>query len=60
MKHVFNSGGKRYKTNFNIEKFFEQVQQAISTIFKKGDTMSNFWSDDETKKSFIAQKTSKI
>ena len=22
------SGGKRYKTNFNIEKFFEQVQQA--------------------------------
>ena len=23
------SGGKRYKTNFNIEKFFEQVQQAI-------------------------------
>ncbi|MDH3192240.1 MAG: mRNA surveillance protein Pelota, partial [Nitrosopumilus sp.] len=28
------SGGKRYKTNFNIEKFFEQVQQAISSIIK--------------------------
>ena len=27
------SGGKRYKTNFNIEKFFEQVQKALSTVF---------------------------
>ena len=29
------SGGKRYKTNFNIEKFFEQTQQAISSICQR-------------------------
>ena len=29
------SSGKRYKANFNIEKFFDQVQQALSTILKK-------------------------
>ena len=28
------SGGKRYKTNFNIEKFFEHVQQAMNTTSK--------------------------
>ena len=45
------SGGKRYKTNFNIEKFFEQVQQAISTIFKEGDSVIIF-GPGETKKRF--------
>ena len=43
------SGGKRYKTNFNIEKFFEQIQKAISTIFKKGDSVIIF-GPGETKK----------
>ena len=29
-----DSSGKRYKTNFNIEKCFEQVQQAVLTILQ--------------------------
>ncbi len=45
------SGGKRYKTSFNIQKFFEQVQQATSTVLKKGDTMVVF-GPGETKKRF--------
>ena len=43
------SGGKRYKTNFNIEKFFEQVQQAVFSIIKESDTMIIF-GPGETKK----------
>jgi len=46
------SSGKRYKTNFNIEKFFEQVQQAVSTVFKKGDSIVVF-GPGETKKRFV-------
>ena len=46
------SGGKRYKTNFNIEKFFDQVQQAISTILKKSDSIVIF-GPGETKKRFV-------
>ncbi len=45
------SGGKRYKTNFNIEKFFEQVQQAVSTVLKEGDLIVVF-GPGETKKRF--------
>ena len=45
------SGGKRYKTNFNIEKFFDQVQQAILTILKKEDVVIIF-GPGETKKRF--------
>ncbi|MBL7002306.1 MAG: mRNA surveillance protein pelota [Nitrosopumilus sp.] len=45
------SGGKRYKTNFNIEKFFEQVQQAVSTVLKEGDSIVIF-GPGETKKRF--------
>ena len=46
------SGGKRYKTNFNIEKFFEQVQQAVSTVLKEGDLILVF-GPGETKKRFV-------
>jgi len=55
------SGGKRYKTNFNIEKFFEQVQQAISTILKKEDVVIIF-GPGETKKRFsnYMQKSQKF
>lgn len=43
MPNIYSgSGGKRYKTNFNIEKFFEQVLQAVATIFKEGDTIVIF------------------
>jgi len=54
------SGGKRYKTNFNIEKFFEQVQQAVSTVFKEGDSIVVF-GPGETKKRFtnFIQKSQK-
>jgi len=45
------SSGKRYKTNFNIEKFFEQVQQAVSTVLKEGDSIVIF-GPGETKKRF--------
>ena len=52
MPHMYSgSGGKRYKTNFNIEKFFEIVQQAISTILKKEDIIIIF-GPGETKKRF--------
>lgn len=53
MPNIYSgSGGKRYKTNFNIEKFFEQVQLAIETILKKGDTIVIF-GPGETKKRFV-------
>jgi protein pelota len=45
------SSGKRYKTNFNIEKFFEQVQLAVSTVLKEGDSIVIF-GPGETKKRF--------
>ncbi len=45
------SGGKRYKTNFKIEKFFENIQQAMNSIFKEGDTIIIF-GPGETKKRF--------
>ena len=52
MPNIYSgSGGKRYKTNFNIEKFFEQVQQAISTVLKEGDSIVIF-GPGETKKRF--------
>jgi len=52
MPNIYSgSGGKRYKTSFNIEKFFEQVQQALSSIFKEGDTIVVF-GPGETKKRF--------
>jgi len=55
------SGGKRYKTNFNIEKFFDQVQQAILTILKKEDVVIIF-GPGETKKRFsnYIQKSQKF
>ena len=45
------SGGKRYKTNFNIEKFFEQVQKSVSTAKKDNDSIIIF-GPGETKKRF--------
>ena len=45
------SGGKRYKTNFNIDKFFGQVQQAMLSIIKEVDSIVIF-GPGETKKRF--------
>ena len=61
MPNIYSgSGGKRYKTSFNIEKFFEQTQQAISSIFKEGDIIVIF-GPGETKKRFanFLQKSQK-
>ena len=46
------SGGKRYKTNFNIEKFFEQVRQALMTVYEESDLLIVF-GPGETKKKFV-------
>ena len=62
MPNIYSgSGGKRYKTNFNIENFFEQVQQATLTILKKGDSIVIF-GPGETKKRFsnFMQKSQKF
>ena len=62
MPNIYSgSGGKRYKTNFNIEKYFEQVYQAILTIFKKEDTMVIF-GPGETRKRFanFIEKSQKL
>ena len=45
------SSGKRYKTNFKIEKFFEDVVKAISTIIREKDTVIIF-GPGETRKKF--------
>ena len=31
------SSGKRYKSNFKIEKFFDDVTKALSTVIQKDD-----------------------
>lgn len=62
MPNIYSgSGGKRYKTSFKIEKFFEQVQQALSSIFKEGDTIVIF-GPGETKKRFanFIEKSQKL
>ncbi len=53
------SSGKRYKSNFDIEKFFEIIQKAISSSIKEGDTIIIF-GPGETRKKFgnYLQKTS--
>ena len=51
------SSGKRYKTKFNIEIFFEDVQSAISTFIREGDLIIIF-GPGETKnrfKNFLAE-----
>ena len=45
------SSGKRYKTNFNIEKFFDIVQKSILASAKDNDTIIIF-GPGETKKKF--------
>lgn len=46
------AGGKRYKTSFNIEKFFAQVRQALAAVPGKGDTVVVF-GPGETKKRLV-------
>ena len=53
MPNIYSgSGGKRYKTSFKIEKFFEFVHQAVNSIIKEEDTIVIF-GPGETKKRFV-------
>lgn len=45
------AGGKRYKTSFDIEKFFEQIRHAMVTI-SAGTDMIIIFGPGETKKRF--------
>jgi len=45
------SSGKRYKTNFNIEKFFEYVLKAVLSSINENDSLIIF-GPGETKKKF--------
>ena len=52
MPNIYSgSSGKRYKTNFNIEKFFEQVAKTIESSVKENDKLIIF-GPGETKKRF--------
>lgn len=53
------ASGKQYKSNFNIEKFFDIIQKAVFSSLKEGDTIIIF-GPGETKKKFsnYIQKTS--
>ena len=54
------ASGKRYKSKFNIEEFFEDVASAISSSIREGDQIVMF-GPGETKKrlaNFLAEKSS--
>ena len=60
MPNIYSgSSGKRYKSNFNIEKFFDTVQKAVLSSLKEEDLIIIF-GPGETKKKFgnYLQKTS--
>ena len=60
MPNIYSgSGGKRYKTSFNIEKFFEHVHQAITSIFKEGDMIVIFGPGETKKRSEVTFKNYK-
>lgn len=53
MPNIYSgSGGKRYKTSFNAERFFEKVRLACLSICKKEDVVIVF-GPGETKKRFV-------
>jgi len=60
MPNIYSgSSGKQYKSDFNIEQFFEGVQKAVSSLLNSGDQIIIF-GPGETKKRFsnFLQKTS--
>ena len=59
MPNIYSgSSGKQYKSDFNIERFFESVQKAVYSLINKGDQIIIF-GPGETKKRFgnFLQKT---
>jgi protein pelota len=60
MPNIYSgSSGKQYKTNFNIEQFFENIQMAIVSSLNKGEQIIIF-GPGETKRKFsnFLEKTS--
>ena len=52
MPNIYSgAGGKRYKTNFNIEKFFQEINKAIISTIKDKDKIIIF-GPGETRKKF--------
>ena len=52
MPNIYSgSSGKQYKTNFNIEQFFENIQKAVASSLNKGDQIIIF-GPGETKRKF--------
>ncbi len=52
MQNLYSgSSGKQYKTNFNIQMFFENVSKAMETILRENDTIILF-GPGETKRQF--------
>ncbi len=52
MPNIYSgSGGKRYKTNFNMERFFQEVGKAVASTAREGDRIVVF-GPGETKKRF--------
>ncbi len=52
MQNMYSgSSGKQYKTNFNIQTFFENVSKALETILKENDGIVIF-GPGETKRQF--------
>ncbi|MGQ0606026.1 MAG: pelota family protein [Candidatus Nitrosotenuis sp.] len=53
MQNMYSgSSGKQYKTNFNIQTFFENVTKALETILKENDGLVIF-GPGETKRQFV-------
>ena len=62
MPNIYSgAGGKRYKTNFNIEKFFEEVYSALLSSIKDNDTIIIFGPGETRKKfaNYLEKKSSK-
>lgn len=52
MPNIYSgSGGKRYKTSFNIERFFEEVSRAVAGTMRENDKIIVF-GPGETKRKF--------
>ncbi|RDJ32143.1 MAG: mRNA surveillance protein pelota [Crenarchaeota archaeon] len=62
MPNIYSgASGKRYKTNFNIEKFFEEVHSALLSLIKDNDTIIVFGPGETRKKfaNYLEKKFSK-
>ncbi len=60
MPNIYSGlAGKQYKTSFNTEKFFQEVDRAVASVIKEGDRMVVF-GPGETKRRFAnyAEKSS--